>query len=71
MADVARAAHLAARVYGSLDAALDMTPRQLGAAAALEAERRSAELQDLFYVAQVAAHGNEKEVDMFLKDLRS
>lgn len=69
MSDVARAAHLAARVYGSLDAALDMTPRQLGAAAALEAERRSSELQEIFAISRVAAHGEKKDVDRLLKDL--
>lgn len=69
MEDVARAVHLAARAYGSLDAALGLTPRQLSAVAALEHKARSSDLQEAFIIARVAEHGQKKDVDRLMKDL--
>lgn len=69
MEDVARAVHLAARAYGSLDAALRLTPRQLAAVAALEHKARSDELREAFIVSRVAEHGQKKDVDRLMKEL--
>jgi hypothetical protein len=69
MQDVARAVHVAARAYGSLDAALGLTPRQLGAVVGLEHEARSQDLTEAFTVARVAQHGEKKDADRLIKEL--
>ena len=71
MQDVARAVHVAARAYGSLDAALGLTPRQLGAVMGLEHESRSRDLVELFTVQRVAHHGEKKDADKLLRELTS
>lgn len=71
MQDVARAVHVAARAYGSLDAALALTPRQLGAVVGLEHESRSRDLTELFTVQRVAQHGEKKDADRLIKELNS
>lgn len=70
MQDVARAVHVAARAYGSLDAALGLTPRQLGAVLAMEHETRSRDLVELFTIQRVAQHGEKKDADKLLRELR-
>jgi len=69
MKDVARAVHVAARAYGSLEAALGLTPRQLGAVMGLEHESRSRDLVENFTVARVAQHGEKKDADRLIKEL--
>lgn len=71
MQDVARAVHVAARAYGSLDAALGLTPRQLGAVVGLEHESRSRDLVEIFTIHRVAQHGEKKDADRLLKELNS
>lgn len=70
MSDVADAVHHVAVAYGSLDAALDMTPRQLVAAATLESRRRGIEIAELANAARAAQHADKDQYAKFLKGLR-
>lgn len=71
MSDVAAAVHVAASAYGSLEIALSMTPRRLSAVMQLESEARSRELSESFSIQRVAAHGEKKDCEKLLKDLRN
>lgn len=71
MTEIAQAVHDVACAYGSLDAALSMTPRQLSAALLCDGRRRARGLTEQLTVARVAAHGEKKDVDKVLKDLSS
>jgi hypothetical protein len=70
LSDVAAAVHVAARAYGSLELALSLTPRRLSAVLQLESDTRARELSESFSVARVAAHGEQKDCQKFLKDLQ-
>jgi len=49
--------------------ALSLTPRRLSAVLQLESDTRARELSETFSVARVAAHGEQKDCQKFLKDL--
>jgi hypothetical protein len=57
-------------VYGSLDQALAMTPRQLSAVLECEGKSKSRDLLDDFGISRAAAHGDKRDAEKLTKELR-
>ncbi|WP_322893465.1 MULTISPECIES: hypothetical protein [unclassified Yoonia] len=69
MSELAQAVHDIACAYGSLDAALSMTPRQLIAAQLCNVRRRSNDLSDMLSIQRTAAHGSADDMKKTMKEL--